>query len=466
MVIGNSNYQFTTKLSNPVNDAQDVSAMLKSLGFSVYGGLDLDRDSFMAELARFGRDVQDSDIALFYYAGHGLQIDGENYLVPANAQIKFKEEIDLFLVSLKDVMQQMDRGSSAKLVILDACRDNPFASQMTQFGRSAVSLGQGLGRVRTEKGTFIAFATEPDAVASDGAGRNSPFTSALLHHMSTRSISVSEMMIRVRNEVIASTHDKQTPWDSSSLTDNIYLAGRDGEQAAPPVPQPQAENSLDLRGALSASSEKDDYMAAVDVNTCGAYDAFIKRYDQSLYGALALERKQKLCPSVDATKAEASSFKVATLPAETPSLAVPNEQPVSRGLPNPVVDVRGRKVQIRPIPGDDRDMGWVYINNCGMPNSEAERLRTKINGFKFKNLRLVPGEIVSFDPALQDECKRETTITAYTNSTRGAVEGLANLAENELAAVLQSRNLDARIERETDLDTISDRYRIDVWLVP
>lgn len=460
LVIGNSDYEFTAKLANPRNDAQDISTMLQSLGFTVFGGVDLDRRSFIEALTKFGRGVQDSEISLFYYAGHGLQVNGENYFVPIDARIEFKEEIDLFLVSLKDVMQQMDRGSRAKILILDACRDNPFASQMTQhIDRSAVSLGQGLGRVRTEKGTFIAFATEPDAVASDGAGRNSPFTSALLHHMPTSALSVSEMMIRVRNEVIASTRDKQTPWDSSSLVENVYLAGRAGQQAPSPSPQPQAENNLGLRGSLP-SGEEAAYEAAVNVDTCGAYDAFIKRYEQSLYGDLARERKRKLCPSEATTKPETGTFEVATLPTEPPN------QSESRSLPNPIVDVRGRKVQVRPIPGDDRDMGWVYINNCGMPISDAERLRTKINSFKFKNLRLVPGQIVSFDPGLQAECKKETTITAYTSSTRGAVEGLANLAENELASVLQSRNLNARIEREIDVDTISDRYRLDVWLVP
>ncbi len=176
LVVGNSDYQHTTKLENPRNDAEDVTERLKSLGFEVIGGVDLDRRALVGELIRFGRAAEKADVALFFYAGHGLQVNGQNYLVPVDALVEFEAEIDISLVSLSGVMQQLERGSKTNLVFLDACRDNPFAKDLAKtINRGAMSLSKGLGRVQSDSGTFIAFATQPDAVASDGSGAKLAF---------------------------------------------------------------------------------------------------------------------------------------------------------------------------------------------------------------------------------------------------------------------------------------------------
>jgi hypothetical protein len=240
LVVGNSAYEHVAPLRNPKNDAGDLTAKLEGLGFQVFGGADLDRRALVSALIKFGRAAEQAEVALFFYAGHGLQVNGQNYLVPIDAMVEFESEIDLSLVSLSGVMQQLDRGSRTNIVFLDACRDNPFAKQLARSmgNRSAESLDKGLGRVQSGSGTFIAFATQPDAVAADGTGRNSPFTTALLSHIGTPGQSISDLMIEVRNDVIASTNGAQVPWDSSSLTGRFSFVPASAAPAAEAVPAP------------------------------------------------------------------------------------------------------------------------------------------------------------------------------------------------------------------------------------
>ena len=311
LVVGNSNYEHVAKLRNPANDAEDLTARLQSLGFEVIGGTDLDRRKLVESLIRFGRAAEKAEVALFFYAGHGLQVDGQNYLVPTDAMVEFESEIDLSLVSLSGVMQQLERGSRTNLVFLDACRNNPFAKELERSlgNRAAVSLAKGLGRVQSGSGTFIAFATQPDAVASDGSGRNSPFTAALLNHVSTPGQSISDLMIEVRNEVIAKTNGAQIPWDSSSLTDRFFFAPA-AASAAAPAPTNQAP--------ASAISERDAYEEAVSVGSCGAYEAFMRRFPDSFYAELAKERASTACAAPEQKVASAAtSLALTRAPART-----------------------------------------------------------------------------------------------------------------------------------------------------
>lgn len=301
LVIGNSDYQHVPKLANPKNDAEDLSAKLTSLGFEVMGGVDLDRRALVEQLIKFGRAAGTADVALFFYAGHGIQVNEQNYLVPVDAMVEYEAEADISLVSLSGVMQQLERGSKTNLIFLDACRNNPFADELAKSeNRSAASISKGLSRVQTGSGTFIAFATEPDKVASDGAGRNSPFTGALLKHIDAPGQSISDLMISVRNDVMASTAKKQVPWDSSSLTDRFEFA----EAAAPEARQSTAPDS--------ASLEKEGYEQAVAVGSCGALDAFIRRYPDSFYAELAKERSITACAAPTAKVASAPSVVTAT----------------------------------------------------------------------------------------------------------------------------------------------------------
>lgn len=305
LVVGNSAYEFAPRLTNPSNDASDMTAKLKGLGFEVFGGTDLDRRSLVEALIRFGRAAETADVAVFFYAGHGLQVNGQNYLVPIDGQVEYEAEVDISLVSLSGVLQQLERGSRTNIVFLDACRNNPFEDKLAHSSnRSAVSMAKGLGRVQTGVGTFIAFATEPDAVAADGSGRNSPFTGALLNRIGEPGQSISDMMISVRNDVLAETGGKQRPWDSSSLTDRFAFAP---EAAARKLPEQ----------ALSAGREafeKEAYEQAVEVNSCGAFEAFQRRYPDSFYAELAKERAVKTCAAPQAEQIASAAQSMRAIP--------------------------------------------------------------------------------------------------------------------------------------------------------
>ena len=314
LVVGNSDYEFAPKLANPANDATDIGERLKALGFEVIGGTNLDRNALVEALIKFGRAAETADVALFFYAGHGLQVNGQNYLVPTDGQVEYEAEVDISLVSLSGVLQQLERGSKTNIVFLDACRDNPFADKLAKSSnRSAVSLAKGLGRVQAGSGTFVAFSTQPDAVAADGSGRNSPFTTALLGHITEPGRSISDLMIEVRNEVIAETGGKQVPWDSSSLTDRFAFA--------PEVAAEQEQTQRTAKGGGEEQVEKDAYQQAVEVGSCGAYEAFQRRYPGSFYADLAKERANAAC-------AAPQSGQVASAPPRSRSVAEPEKSGV------------------------------------------------------------------------------------------------------------------------------------------
>lgn len=259
LVVGNSTYVHAPRLQNPRNDALALIDRLRGLGFEVIEGLDLDRATFGEKLKEFGERSASAEVALFYYAGHGIQVDGQNYLVPVEAQVRSEFEVSIELYSLGTVLRQMERGSRTNIVFLDACRDNPFRDNLAASSRSAIALSKGLGEVRAARSTYIAFATEPDKVALDGAGRNSPFTEALLKHIDTPGASIQDMMIKVRRDVAAATNGQQTPWDSSSLMETFSfapaaaaVAATQPAPAAAPSDQPQQQLALSMRAVRPA----------------------------------------------------------------------------------------------------------------------------------------------------------------------------------------------------------------------
>lgn len=256
LVIGAGTYRHAVKLPNPVNDARDVAKALQQLGFEVIVGIDQDKRAMEADIQRFSRALTDADLAVFFYAGHGMQVAGENYIVPVDAKLEAAADLDFQTIQLRLVMRQMERSAKASIVFLDACRDNPLTRSFAFASRTGGGAGTGLARVDTGIGTFVAFATQPGNVALDGSERNSPFTSALLRHVATPGLDLNSMMIAVRNDVINSTGDKQVPWDQSSLRERVFLAGlgqpgtptgptlgqRDNQQPqlkAPPAPAPR-----------------------------------------------------------------------------------------------------------------------------------------------------------------------------------------------------------------------------------
>ena len=226
LVIGNGAYRNTTTLANPLNDARDVSAALKATGFDVVEALDADKPGIDAALRSFTDKLTGAEVALFFYAGHGLQVGAENYLVPVDAKLERERDLEFEAVRLNFVMRQMEieREGKTSIVILDACRDNPLARNLARsMGTRSASVGRGLAAAATGLGTFIAYATQPGNVALDGTERNSPFTSALLKHMRAKGRNLPATMIEVRKDVVRATDGRQVPWDHSALTGDFYF---------------------------------------------------------------------------------------------------------------------------------------------------------------------------------------------------------------------------------------------------
>lgn len=295
LVIGNSGYTNVPRLPNPRNDAGDMIARLKAMGFDVIPGLDLDRNGFLNTLATFGRAAEGAEVALFFYAGHGLQVNGQNYLVPVDGKVEYEAELDIALVPVSLVMQQLARGSRVNLVFLDACRDNPFAKDLSRTlgTRSATALGRGLSRIQTASGTFIAFATQPDNVAQDGDGRNSPFTRALLANIEKPGLSISDLMIEVRNDVMRQTNGKQVPWDSSSLTGRFFFRIEGTVTVMPEAAQPGAPAAAPVD---PKALELAVWQAIKDTNDRTAFERFLTDFPDGVFSSAARARIAALRP--------------------------------------------------------------------------------------------------------------------------------------------------------------------------
>lgn len=241
LVVGNSDYRFVSPLANPQNDAKLIADTLAALGFTLVGGgpvLNADKASFDAAVHEFGQQIVGADVAAFYYAGHGIQVDGRNWLVPVGANPTRPEDLDFDMVDAGVVVHQMQgAGTHLNLIVLDACRNNPFA------GSNMRALGGGLAQMMAPDGTIIAYATQPGAVAADGSGSDSPYTTALATTIRKPGLDVLRMFNQVALEVKRQTNGVQVPWLSASPIDGDYpLAGPAPAPAAveapPPAPAP------------------------------------------------------------------------------------------------------------------------------------------------------------------------------------------------------------------------------------
>src|SRR3984893_14055351 len=227
LVVGNSNYKAANiSLSNPRNDAQDISAVLTNLGFEVVTAIDASKRDMDFALQRFARLATDADSALFFYAGHAMQFQGRNFLMPTDAELEVEISVRYQTVGLEEVRAALDRASGVKIMILDACRNNPLADrlQKTIVGASrSVSMTRGLARIDKTQGMVVAYATAPDEVAQDGQGRNSPFTAALLKRLQEPGLEIEMMFRRVASDVNAQTGGRQRPETYISLLSEYYL---------------------------------------------------------------------------------------------------------------------------------------------------------------------------------------------------------------------------------------------------
>jgi uncharacterized caspase-like protein len=240
LVIGNGNYRNFQRLENPVNDATGVAAALRTAGFQVILRLDATREEMSQALEQFDQALRQADIGLFYFAGHAAQVDWHNYMVPVSATLEVDRaaannlagQVAQETVDLGEVLDRM--GSADKklnIVILDACRDNPFTEKALELSRSLsrstgatpIKVGVGLVQTFAPPRTFLAYATAPGQVASDGTGKDSPYSAALIQALALPGLKLEDVFKHVRNSVAEATHSAQIPWDNSSVFDDFYF---------------------------------------------------------------------------------------------------------------------------------------------------------------------------------------------------------------------------------------------------
>ena len=302
LVMGNAQYANTVALPNVENDAPAIAAALKRLGFEVIQGTNLTHSAMNDRLKDFSRALVGAEVGLFFYAGHGLQVGGENYLVPVDATLKQEGDLEFEAVKVDSVLKQMFRETKVKIVLLDACRDNPFASQisrsMSPRSRSTGGAASGMSAIDASavSGTIIAFATAPGSVALDGIGSHSPFTAALLEHMETPGLDVDLMMKRVRGSVVATTGERQQPWTNSSLNGDFSLAPAGAQKTTQP-PASQAAvpaEQVPSQTGTSVKAELELWNAAEASGKVSDYQAYLTAYPEGRFALTARHKAEQL----------------------------------------------------------------------------------------------------------------------------------------------------------------------------
>ena len=295
LIIGNGAYKNVPKLPNPSKDAKAMSSLLRNLGFEVVMGTDLTKDAMTDSLRKFASEADNADVALFYYAGHGMSLEGKNYLLPIDANLK--SELDVKLGGPLDVNVVLDQTMSTakvKLVFLDACRDNPFVEQISRSARTrSLTINSGLAEMKSNEGTLLAFATAPGQVALDGEGGNSPFTRALLDNLGEANAEISVALTKVRAQVADLTKKKQSPWASTNLTGLFYMnqtasAAATTKTDAAPERIATADPGASLSGGNAV--EMEFWRSVKDTNKPEELNAYVTRYPDGMFSSIARAR--------------------------------------------------------------------------------------------------------------------------------------------------------------------------------
>jgi hypothetical protein len=292
LVIGNSKYQNVPSLPNPANDAGAIALLLKRAGFDT---VEMHENLNVQEMRRAVRDfsarTNDAEIALIYYAGHGMEVGGINYLVPIDATLRRDIDVEDETVSLDRLLQVTEPAKRLRLIILDACRDNPFVSTMA---RTMVSraIGRGLARVEpTTSNSLIAYAAKAGMTAADGGKTHSPFTSALLKYLVVPGLDIRLAFGQIRDDVMKATSNKQEPFVYGSLGGSIVTLASLSKEERIALPEPDPD-SIAAR----------DYEAAAKVGTNDAWDTFLRKYPTGFFSDLARAQRAKLENSAEPVK--------------------------------------------------------------------------------------------------------------------------------------------------------------------
>ncbi len=396
LVIGNGAYKEGGTLKNPVNDARAMAATLKQLGFHVVARENATKQQMERAVGEFGDLLNAGSVALFYFAGHGMQVNGRNFLVPVDATITSESRARLEALDVDLVLDQMAASNSdMNLLVLDACRNNPFERRFR-------SRAGGLAQINAPKGTLIAYATAPGTVAADGDGANGIYTAKLLDAIKTTGLPIEDVFKRVRVDVSRETNDAQTPWEASSLTGSFYFIEAP-KVVAPPAGPSEAEKEMVFWDSVKANDDP------------GVLNAYLERYPNGIFARLARAKiksaaeKQRIAalppavpppPSAAAKEeavwdlikassdpaifemflekypngvnAEAARFKISTLSkvkAKPQAAAPPAPAPAS--APAPAAPAPAPAQPAKPVakPGESEDELWARTFNLNDPEA-------------------------------------------------------------------------------------------------
>jgi uncharacterized caspase-like protein len=316
LVIGNGAYQHAPHLPNPLNDAADMSAALRRLGFTVNTLTNVKFDEMRRGLIEFGRQARGAELAIVFFAGHGIQMAGDNWLIPTDAQLASDLDVANEAIGLQAMVRAVSNTSKLGLVILDACRNNPFlpGMQMTNVARA---VDRGLSRIEPSDNVLVAYAARDGTTARDGAGRNSPFTASLLKNIEMPGLEVRFLFANVRDDVMAATNREQQPFVYGSLSKEQICLGGCARAAEPAISQTKPESAE----ASAAADMRRDYEFALQLGTSDAWSAFLKQYPNGFYAELARGHLGKIA---SAKPAPAETVKPVEAEPVRPDKAPPN----------------------------------------------------------------------------------------------------------------------------------------------
>lgn len=342
LVIGNNAYP-TAPLKNPVNDARAMAKSLNQMGFEVILRTNLNQKGMVEVLREFGARLREGGVALFYYSGHGMQVKGRNYLIPVDADIRGEDEVPYMSMDMAQVLDKLETARSrANLVILDACRNNPF---IRTFRSSRV----GLAQMDAPGGTLLAFATAPGSEARDGDEENGVYTKHLLAHMATPMLPVEVMFRRVREGVTAETKNRQIPWESSSLTGDFYFNQAGAAPARAPAVAPKPLQAAPATGVDPVTVELAFWNSIKDSTNAADFRAYLDQYPAGSFAGLAHNRIASAAARGDA---RATAAPAAAQPAAPPTSATKGINVASRA-PDAAT---ARSTSRVPLIGDS----WTY----------------------------------------------------------------------------------------------------------
>ena len=303
LVIGNAQYAHAPRLANPLNDAADIGEALARLGFAVTKLENADYATLRQGLLAFTRAASASEVAVVFYAGHGIEVDQRNFLVPVDARLTSDQDVEYEAVPLELVTRSVARASGLRLVVLDACRENPFAVAMQRSGATR-SVGRGLARVEPAGETLVAYASKEGTVAADGEGRNSPYSTALLAHLEEPGLEVGLMFRKVRDAVLAATGGRQEPFVYGSLSSRgVYLTARaepdpKPSTVTPPAGDTPASDRLTAEQLaaqrLAAERELLFWESVKDSSNPADFAAYLEQYPGGMFEALARNRMREM----------------------------------------------------------------------------------------------------------------------------------------------------------------------------